>query len=142
MSLLPNLEPINFELEKTLCTYKHVAIKSKIKVDLQQQQAPPKRLFKDYFSLVANLSTSCIRYTNVVARSFELKPSVLNCLPTFYDLENEDLYNHLNDFHAVCQTFKYENFSYDDVKLKLFPFSLKGRARSWLNTLPANSITS
>ncbi|KAH9801431.1 hypothetical protein KPL71_001027 [Citrus sinensis] len=107
-------------------------------MDLQPQERP----FKDYFSPLANLSTSCIRYPNVAARSFELKPSVLNCLPTFYGLENEDPYNHLNDFHAICQTFKYENFSDDDVKLILFPFSLKDRARSWLNTLPANSISS
>ncbi|KAH9671201.1 hypothetical protein KPL70_017267 [Citrus sinensis] len=105
-------------------------------------QAPQERPFKDYFSPLANLSTSCIRYPNVAARSFELKPSVLNCLPTFYGLENEDPYNHLNDCHAICQTFKYENFSNDDVKLRLFPFSLKDRARSWLNTLPANSISS
>ncbi|KAH9649110.1 hypothetical protein KPL70_025865 [Citrus sinensis] len=111
-------------------------------MDLQQQQAPHERPFKDYFSPLANLSTSCIRYPNVAARCFELKPSVLNCLPTFYGLENEDPYNHLNNFHTVCQTFKYENFSDDDVKLKLFPFSLKDRARSWLNTLPASSITS
>ena len=67
---------------------------------------------------------------------------MLNCLPTFYGLENEDPYNHLNDFHAICQTFKYENFSDDDVKLRLFSFSLKDRARSWLNTLSATSITS
>ena len=55
---------------------------------------------------------------------------------------HERSYNYLNDFYAICQTFKYENFSDYDVKLRLFPFSLKDRARSWLNTLPANSITS
>ena len=113
-SLLPNLEPIDLELEKTLRTHKQV----KNKMDLQPQERP----FKDYFSPLANLSTSCIRYPNVAARSFELKLSVLNCLPTFYGLENEDPYNYLNDFHAICQTFKYENFSDDDVKLRLFPF--------------------
>ena len=112
-------------------------------MDLQQEQAPPhERPFKDYFSPLANLSKSCIRYLNVAAMSFKLKPSVLNCLPTFYDLENEDPYNHLNDFYDVCQTFKYENFSDVDVKLRLFSFSFNDRARSWLNTLPANSITS
>ena len=102
-SLLPNLEPIDLELEKTRRTHKQV----KNKMDLQAPQESP---FKDYFSPLANLSTSCIRYPNVATRSFELKPSVLNCLPTFYGLENEDPYNHLNDFHAICQTFKYENF--------------------------------
>ena len=113
-SLLPNLEPIDLELEKTLRTHKHF----KNKMDLQPQERP----FKDYFSPLSNLSTSCIRYPNVADRSFELKSSVLNCLPTFYDLENEDPYNHLNDFHAICQTFKYENFSDNDVKLRLFHF--------------------
>ena len=121
-SLFPNLEPIDFELEKTLRTHKQV----KNKMDLQPQERP----FKDYFSPLANLSTSCIRYPNVATRSFELKPSVLNCLPTFYGLENEDPYNHLNDFHVVCQIFKYEKFSDNDVKLRLFPFSLKDKARS------------
>ena len=119
-SLLPNLELIDLELEKTLRTHKQF----KNKMDLQPHETP----FKDYFSPLANLSTSCIRYLNVAARSFELKPSVLNCLPTFYGLET-DPYNHLNDFHTVCQTFKYENFSDDDVKLRLFSFSLKDRAR-------------
>ena len=83
-SLLPNLEPIDLELEKTLRTHKHVAIKSRIEMDLQQQQqAPQERPFKDYFNPLANLSTSYIRYTNVAGRSFELKPGVQNYLPTY-----------------------------------------------------------
>ena len=142
MSLLPNLESIDLELERTLRIHKHVVIKDKSEIDLQQQQAPPERPFKDYFSPLPNLNISCIRYPNAAARSFKLKPRVLNCLLTFYGLENKDPYNHLNDFHTICQIFKYENFSDDDVKLILFPFSLKDRARSWLNTLLANSITS
>ena len=67
---------------------------------------------------------------------------MLNCLPSFYGLENEDQYNHLIDFNIVYQTFKYENFLDKDIKLKLFPFSLKDRARSWFNTLSDNNITS
>ena len=99
-------------------------------------------LFKDYFNTLANLGTPCIRYQNVYARIFKLKPNVLNCLLSFYGLENEDPYNHLNDFHAICQPFKYENFLNEDVKLILFPVSLKDRACLWFNTIPANSITS
>ena len=135
-SLLHNLKPIDLKLEKKLCTHRHI----KNKMDLQL--APLERSFKDYLSPLANLTTSCIRYPNIAVRSFELKPSVLNCLPTFYGLENKDPYNHLNDFHDICQTFKYKNFSDDDVKFRLFLFSLKDRARSWLNTLPANNIIS
>ena len=74
-SLLSNLEPIDLELEKTLRIHKR--IKKKFEMDLQQQQAPHERPFKDYFSRLANLSTSSIRYPNVAARRFELKSSVL-----------------------------------------------------------------
>ena len=42
-------------------------------MDLQQQQAPSERPFKDFFSPLANLSTSCIRYPNVAARSFDYR---------------------------------------------------------------------
>lgn len=103
---------------------------------------PQENPFKDYFSPLFNLSTSCIQYPDVATRSFEIKHIVLNYLPTFYGLDNEDPYNHLNDFDAVCKTFKYENYSIDDVKLCLFPFSLKDKARSWFNTLLANNIAS
>ena len=58
-SQLHNLESTDLELEKTLPTHKHVAIKDKIKMDLQQP-APQERPFKDHFSPLANLSTSCI----------------------------------------------------------------------------------
>lgn len=58
--------------------------------------------FKVYFSPLANLSTSCIQYPQVTARSFELKPSVLNCLLSFYGLDNEEA---LNDFYAMWKTF-------------------------------------
>lgn len=74
----------------------------------QQPQVSQERPFRDCFSPLASFSTSRIIYLSVVARSFELKPKVLNCLPSFYGLENEDQYNHFNDFHAVYQTFKYE----------------------------------
>ena len=72
-SLFLNFEPIDLELEKILRTQKH--IKNKFGIDLQ---APQERSFKDYFSPLVNLNTSCIRYPNVAARSFELKPNVLN----------------------------------------------------------------
>ena len=61
ISLLPNLEHIDLELERTLRIHKHVAIKNKIEMDLQQQPPPQERPSKDYFSSLPNLSTSCIR---------------------------------------------------------------------------------
>ena len=35
---------------------------------------------------------------------------------------------------------KYKEVDEDIVKLKLFPFSLRGRAKEWLQSLPRNNI--
>ena len=37
---------------------------------------------------------------------------------------------------------KFKNVENDIVKLKLFPFSLRGRAKEWLLSLPTTSINS
>jgi hypothetical protein len=37
---------------------------------------------------------------------------------------------------------KYENIDVDIIKLKLFRFSLRGKAKDWLLSLPKNSIDS
>ena len=37
---------------------------------------------------------------------------------------------------------KYKEVDGDIVKLKLFPFSLRGRVKEWLQSLPINSIDS
>jgi hypothetical protein len=37
---------------------------------------------------------------------------------------------------------KYKDVDGDNIKLKLFPFSLRGRAKDWLLSMPRNSIDS
>ena len=45
----------------------------------------------------------------------------------------EDPALHLNNFVELCDMEKYKEVDGDIVKLKLFPFSLRGRAKEWLN---------
>ena len=75
------------------------------------------------------------------AAHYEIKPSIINLLPSFYGLNNEDPYNHIDDFLVICSTVRINNFSSEALKMFLFPFSLKDKANYWLGTLPANSIT-
>ena len=65
---------------------------------------------------------------------------MLNLLPLFYDRENEDPYPHIQGFQDICNTFDEGLCTKELTKLKLFPFSLKDRAKHWLINLPPNSI--
>ena len=49
---------------------------------------------------------------------------------------------HLNNFVDLYEMQKYKDIDEDLIKLKLFPFSLRGRAKEWLLSLPRNSIDS
>ena len=48
----------------------------------------------------------------------------------------------VKDFLEICATCKFQNFTDDSIRLRLFPFSLKDKAKAWLNSLSPRSITS
>ncbi|XP_073133495.1 uncharacterized protein [Henckelia pumila] len=47
---------------------------------------------------------------------------------------------HIENFLEICDTFKQQGVSDDTILLRLFLFSLRDKAKSWLNSLPAGSI--
>ncbi|XP_020245227.1 uncharacterized protein LOC109823363 [Asparagus officinalis] len=53
----------------------------------------------------------------------------------------EDPNLHLSIFLEYCDTLKLNGVTNDAIRLRLFPFSLKDKARAWLHSLPAGSIT-
>ncbi|KAI3808176.1 hypothetical protein L1987_24122 [Smallanthus sonchifolius] len=59
----------------------------------------------------------------------------------FHGLEDEDAPGHLSRFTRMCDTFNITGVSKDAINLRLFPFSLSGRASTLLDTLPDKSIT-
>ncbi|XP_070004476.1 uncharacterized protein [Nicotiana sylvestris] len=58
----------------------------------------------------------------------------------FVGLPHEDSQRHIQNFLEITDTYNYPNVSKDYVRLTLFPFSLIGEAKEWLNKEPANSI--
>ena len=87
---------------------------------------------------IANPITS----PEIKAESFEVTPGLLNLIAKeqFGGSASEDASMHLQDFCEICDMQKFKIMDNDIVKLKLFPFSLRGRAKDWLLSLPNGSI--
>ena len=76
--------------------------------------------------------------------NFELKSITLHLLQgiQFHRLAHEDPNAHILNFLEVCDTVKYNGVSGDAIWLRLFPFSLRDKAKHWLISEPLDSITS
>ena len=90
---------------------------------------------KEYLTPFIYTSTSCIYIPNTGVNHYDIKSSVIQLLPSFYGLTNKDPYKHLDEFLEVCSIVKIQNFSKDALRLTLFPFPLKDKAKYWLETL-------
>jgi len=65
---------------------------------------------------------------------FEIKHSLIQMLPSFYGLESENPFKHIDAFLEICSTVFLNNISDDALRLRLFSFSLKDKAKVWLDT--------
>ena len=83
------------------------------------------------FSAIANIQTRSI--VNVGDNGFELKPALINMVQAsqFYGKAHEDASAHLQHFLEICTTFTIKRVTRDAILLRLFPFSLLGKAKQW-----------
>nr|GFA93149.1 reverse transcriptase domain-containing protein [Tanacetum cinerariifolium] len=78
----------------------------------------------------------------IAATNFELKHSLINLVQNkqFFGHEKEDPHAHLRYFNKITSTMRVSNVPNSMIKLMLFPFSLEGAARIWLEKEPPRSI--
>ncbi|GJW53127.1 hypothetical protein Tco_0097212 [Tanacetum coccineum] len=70
----------------------------------------------------------------ITANNFEIKHGLLNLVQNkqFFGNDKEDPHAHVRYFNKITSTMKIPNVPNTSVKLMLFPFSLEGAARIWL----------
>jgi hypothetical protein len=99
-------------------------------------------LLRELFAPVAISSHSCIVLPPTNATHYDLKPHVIQMLPSFYGLDHENPYSNVKKFKNIYATTKFQNFSEEFVHLRLFPFFLHDRATKWLDSNAPRYITS
>nr|GEY03953.1 hypothetical protein [Tanacetum cinerariifolium] len=83
-----------------------------------------------------------IKVPPILAEHFELKHSLINMMTSdqFFVLEKDNPHDHIRWFNKISSTIKYKDVPNSTIKLILFPFSLAGAARRWLEKEPPHSI--
>ncbi|GKB25920.1 reverse transcriptase domain-containing protein [Tanacetum coccineum] len=78
----------------------------------------------------------------ITADNFELKHSLLTLVQNkqFFGHDKEDPHAHIRYFNKITSTMRFPNVPNTSIKLMLFPFSLEGAARIWLEKEPPRSI--
>ncbi|GJX72250.1 reverse transcriptase domain-containing protein [Tanacetum coccineum] len=78
----------------------------------------------------------------IPAEHFELKHNLINLVTSkqFFGFEKEDPHAHIRYYNKITSTLKYKDVPETSIKLMLFPFSIDGPARIWLDKEPSRSI--
>nr|GEU88129.1 reverse transcriptase domain-containing protein [Tanacetum cinerariifolium] len=78
----------------------------------------------------------------ITGDNFELKHGLLTLVQNkqFYRHDKEDPHAHTHYFNKITSTLKFPNVPNTSIKLMLFPFSLEGASRIWLEKEPPRSI--
>ncbi|KAF7810615.1 uncharacterized protein G2W53_037358 [Senna tora] len=98
----------------------------------------------DYATPKLNGLQHSIRRPSIQANNFEIKLATIQLLQAneqFGGSPIEDPNDHILNFLEICDTFKNNGVSDDAIRLRLFPFSLRDKAKVWLQSLPEGPIS-
>nr|GEX35959.1 reverse transcriptase [Tanacetum cinerariifolium] len=122
--------------------------KQKVKSSKLKDQFPPVVTMANQFTMAQLLQAPTEGYEDAIiipgitADNFELKHALLTLVQNkqFYGHDKEDPHAHIRYFNKITATLKFPNVPNTSIKIMLFPFSLEGAARIWLEKEPPRSI--
>ena len=92
----------------------------------------PNRTIHEFSAPSAANVATCPEVINADTQ-FELKPALIMMVQAspFCGKAHEDANAHLQHFMEICSTFTIKRVTQDAIRLRLFPFSLLGKAKQW-----------
>ena len=139
-----DLLPFDLEIERTLRRLNKEKRAYSTNENQTMGDQPENRTLGDYAIPLVTGATSSIRRPAIQANNFEITPAILQMMTStvqFSGMPHDDPNAHIASFLELCDTFKHNGVSDDAVRLRLFPFSLRDKAKVWLQSLPPLTIT-
>nr|GEU61633.1 hypothetical protein [Tanacetum cinerariifolium] len=80
---------------------------------------------------------NAIVVSDILAENFEIKTSLLSLIQAnqFHGFESNNPHDHIRSFNRITSTLKFWDVPNDAIKLMLFPYSLEGAAKIWIDKL-------
>ncbi|XP_020202308.1 uncharacterized protein LOC109788081 [Cajanus cajan] len=115
---------------------------SEILEEVEMAKERPRITLGDHAAATSTTHLSSIATPAIAATNFEMKPTMLNLIQNnqFVGLDHDDQYLHLHTFIELCGTMKIHQVLEEVIQMKLFPFSLLGKAKMWFYALPHQSL--
>ncbi|GJV39003.1 reverse transcriptase domain-containing protein [Tanacetum coccineum] len=108
---------------------------------------PPLVPMADNRTMAELLQAPIERYEDAIVipeinANFELKHGLINLVQNkqFFGHDKKDPHAHIRYFNKITSTMRFLDVPSTSIKLMLFPFSLKGLTRIWLEKEPPRSI--
>ncbi|CAA6659793.1 unnamed protein product [Spirodela intermedia] len=90
-----------------------------------------RRRLSDYARPVLQRPVTRIHAPLARNANFRIDSHVMSMLPIFHGKPSEDPYRHVDELSQVCEINQIHNVSADVMKMKLFPATLRDRAKDW-----------
>nr|KYP56851.1 hypothetical protein KK1_003100 [Cajanus cajan] len=102
-----------------------------------------RRSIGDAFTYTSSREFSSIVRPTMNDRLAEMKPALLQLISSnqLSSLDHEDPHTHLYTFYELCGSVGVSGADKEALLMRLFPFSLNGKAKAWLHSQPNQSLT-
>ncbi|XP_058211444.1 uncharacterized protein LOC131323609 [Rhododendron vialii] len=101
----------------------------------------PERTMSDYMNPARSTPwPTIVLPTATEVNTFTVKMHHINMMPSFYGKDKECPYTHMRAFEELVSTIVSTPAQLESAKLKLFPFSVKDKAKIWLNNMRPQSL--
>jgi len=139
-SLSTGLLALDPEIERTLRKLRQQQRSTEM---TQENETEVKKALRDYAAPSMASITSSIRRPVIQNNNFEIKSGLIQMVQQhqFGGTPAEDPTEHLSNFQEICGTLKVNGVTGEAIKLMLFSFSVRDKAKSWLNSFPQDFFT-